>query len=139
MVVPVAERLSRCGSGAVFSYNGEMTHTTRRYPGIVVAMFALLAAACGEDLPDVDCDTADPRPFAEVTLLVGCTGCHATTLGEGSRNGAPLGIDYDTYEAAVASAKVGVESVYAGRMPPVGAPEPDKEIFYAWALCGQPQ
>lgn len=116
-----------------------MKHSTRTYLGVIAGACALFLVACGDDLPEVDCATVDPLPFSQVTLLVGCTGCHSTTFEAGSRNGAPVGIDYDTYEAAMASAEVGVESVYAGRMPPAGAPEADKQAFYAWALCGQPQ
>lgn len=107
--------------------------------------FALttFSAACGGDdgnLPTIDCNAVTPPSFANVAVLDTCTACHSSALSGGARFGAPAGINYDTYAAAVASADDGVSEVYGGTMPPGGSvPEADKQDFYAWALCGTPQ
>ena len=105
----------------------------------------LLVTACGghgHELPDVDCDAVTVPTYAQLTILEDCTMCHASTLEGGSRNLAPVGVDYDTYEAAVEHGEHGVEEVYEGKMPPAGignVTEQEKLDFYAWALCGTPQ
>lgn len=95
----------------------------------------------GHELPEVDCEVVTPPQFADVALLDSCTGCHSSTLTDADRNGAPVDVNYDTYEDAVAGAEHGAEAVNAGIMPPGGGTltEEDKQAFYAWALCGQPQ
>jgi uncharacterized membrane protein len=107
-----------------------------------VAAALMFTPACGggDDLPDIDCAAVTPPAFADVAALDSCTICHSSTLQGPSRSGAPAGVDYDTYAAAMANAEEGVEEVYADRMPPVGSlNEQDKQDFYAWALCGTPQ
>lgn len=98
-------------------------------------------AACGEDLPSVDCATPAVPTYAMVNAFaVSCNTCHASTLSGAARFGAPPGINYDTYEAAKAHAESGVKEVFGGSMPPTGAlPAGDKEVFYRWGLCGTPQ
>ena len=124
-----------------------MSHK-RKYTWFTILLFALLLApACsddagdgGADLPEVDCMTVPA--FGELALFASCTGCHSTALEPAMRNAAPVGVDYDNYDDAVANAERGVVRVFANTMPPGGAgfiPEADREAFYNWALCGTPQ
>ncbi len=104
--------------------------------------FALFFAACDgdHDLPEVDCDTAQIPSYADLNIIDTCVTCHSSQLTGTDRFNAPVGIDYDTYDDAVANAEHGVGEVFEGKMPPVGTvPEADKEAFYAWGLCGTPQ
>ena len=116
------------------------------FPISSLAGAALLAAlllslgACGHDLPDVDCNTAQPPSFSDVTLLSSCVGCHSSELSGSARNGAPSDIDFDTYASAMEHAEHGAGEVYEGAMPPSGTVSADvKDAFYAWALCDTPQ
>lgn len=105
----------------------------------------LMVAACGGEehaLPEVDCNAVTVPTYAQLTILESCTACHSSALQDGARLGAPVGVDYDTYDLAVEHGEHGVGEVYAGKMPPPGignVTEQDKQDFYAWALCGTPQ
>lgn len=110
------------------------------------AALALGTAACDggghvHELPEIDCAAVTPPTFANVNLLANCTNCHTSTFTGADRFGAPAGVNYDTYEVAVDNAEHGAAAVYTGFMPPPGGDvtEQDKQDFYAWALCGQPQ
>jgi hypothetical protein len=106
----------------------------------------LFFGACGggggnDNLPEVDCDGVVPT-YEQLTLLEVCVLCHASTIEGISRNGAPVGVDYDTYAVAVEHAEHAVDEVYGGRMPQPGIGEvtpQEKQDFYTWALCGTPQ
>lgn len=67
-----------------------------------------------------------------------CTSCHATSRTGASRNGAPAGVDFDTYAVTVQSADRGNVRVQAGSMPP-GAPIPagEKAVFQSWMDDGK--
>lgn len=104
----------------------------------------LFIGACGDEehaLPEVDCNAGVVPTYGEVALLNSCIACHSSALQAGARNGAPGGIDYDTYDGAAANAEHGAAEVYEGKMPPGGGnlPAADTEAFYSWALCGTPQ
>lgn len=102
----------------------------------------LLLIGCGEDVPAIDCDTTDVPAYAEVSIWPSCTNCHASTLTGADRMGAPEGVDYDTYEAAVANADAAVEEVAEGKMPypdGSGVSEEEKQSLYAWVECGTPE
>ncbi len=92
------------------------------------------------ELPEVDCAASNVPAFGELAAISSCTSCHSSELSGGDRAGAPVGVDYDTYENAKANAEQGAVEVNAGRMP-IGSSlgESDKEDFYLWALCGTPQ
>jgi len=89
--------------------------------------------------PEVDCDEVDVPAYEDLTIWSACTGCHDASLSGPYRRGAPEGVDFDTYDAAVASAEDAAVEVNIGNMPFTGTvSEDDKEAFYAWALCGTP-
>lgn len=105
-----------------------------------LAIAGLTLAACGEDLPSVDCTTTPVPTYAQVNAFtVSCNTCHASTLSGAARFGAPPGVDYDTYAVAKIHAEDAALEVFAGRMPETGAlPDGDADVLYRWALCGTP-
>jgi uncharacterized membrane protein len=111
--------------------------------GVVAALVTLLIC-CGtksdpvggspaDGLPDTVTYTQHIRPLLEAN----CTGCHASTLQGANRNGAPTGVDFDTYANAVQSAERGNARIQAGSMPPSGGLSPDdKVLFQEWVDQG---
>jgi hypothetical protein len=74
-------------------------------------------------------------------LLSWCNGCHSASLPEGSRQSAPVGIDFDTIDKVRAqSARIAARATgAAASMPPVGgAPEAERQRFAEWLACGAP-
>ncbi len=106
--------------------------------GVLVALSLMVSPGCGDDTATTDCSNAPT--FSEVTLFQSCTGCHATTLEGADRNGAPAGIDFDTYAAASQNAEHGLDEVEEGAMPPSGSVS-DEEIqgLKDWINCGMPE
>jgi hypothetical protein len=91
------------------------------------------------------------RSFGAGFLLTWCTGCHASGLPEAERQGAPAGVDFDTYaaykplerlvhERAVLEAHAAAtDPAAASPMPPAGVvPEADRRRLEQWIACGSP-
>ncbi len=79
--------------------------------------------------------------YQELLPLLGkhCIWCHATTLTGDDREGAPLGQDYDTCEAARAFGIEGNQTVQAGTMPEdYELSVAEKLQFQAWIDSGMP-
>jgi uncharacterized membrane protein len=103
------------------------------------------ALACGSDDADEAqaggaCDAAPS--FDEVTAFTQvCTNCHDSSLGFESRNGAPLGYDFDEYETASSEAPEIKIAVEQGYMPPPGytISEEQKAQVISWVDCGAPE
>lgn len=113
---------------------------------VILGGLSALQASCSpgpepEDVvPEVDCDQVDVPTYAEVTMWPDCVNCHASTLTGANRQGAPEGIDYDTYESASALAYLAAVEVASGTMPFTGTvTEEQKQSLYAWALCDTPE
>lgn len=69
-----------------------------------------------------------------------CVQCHATFRQGADRQGAPLGVDYDTYVAARASATRGNAAIQAGTMPPGDRLlQYDRSLFAKWVAQGTPE
>ena len=89
--------------------------------------------------PTVDCDEVQPEEYEDLTIWTSCTECHASDLTGAYRQGAPEGVDFDTYEASAALAEDAAIEVYIGNMPFTGTvTEAEKQALYAWAMCGTP-
>jgi hypothetical protein len=79
---------------------------TLRSLSLALLLSAPLLPACDgggddEEGPNVDCATATVPKYSEMTAAWGkCVTCHSSNLTATARNGAPAGINYDTYEAA---------------------------------------
>jgi uncharacterized membrane protein len=91
--------------------------------------------------PQIDCATATVPNYADVTMFEVCENCHASSLSGAQRQDAPGDVNFDTYDAAKASAEESLYEVYNGDMPINGYTVTDeqKQAFYAWAQCGTPQ
>ena len=111
----------------------------------LVLLGSAFAAGCGGDeetLPTVDCSGTVPK-FAEVTLFQdSCSNCHGQDVAGPDRLGAPVDINFDSYDSAKAHAEKAASEVFSGAMPPTGGddfPEAQKQQLYKWSLCGTPQ
>jgi hypothetical protein len=79
--------------------------------------------------------------FGGPFMLSHCTGCHHSSLGEGERAGAPIGVDFDT----LAAVRDQADRIWAraadqnATMPPLGGPADDERVRLGeWLACGAP-
>jgi mono/diheme cytochrome c family protein len=108
---------------------------------------AFLLSACGEKLDPVQTQTCDPAQAVNYTDDLAplfaryCTGCHSANAA--NRNGAPIGVDFDSYGAAAASAESANIRVQAGSMPPpqvsLRPDAADRCLLQAWVDLGSPE
>jgi len=75
-----------------------------------------------------------------------CIFCHSTDNVGGARNGAPPGVNFDTYEEATENAERALARMTAGTMPPPGnsvgaepVTEPERSVVQAWIDAGMPR
>ena len=118
-----------------------------------------LATACGPATPEGSA-TPTPTPFdlggrpcpstsvytyenfGEPFLRGQCLGCHSSDLPEGSRQNAPVGVDFNNYAevrnwAVRIYARAGDQNV---TMPPAGGPvAPDRVALADWIACNAPR
>lgn len=135
-----------------------------------LAMFAAVAvaSACGGDgttapdgveMPPANEAPADPLPsaiegrecppgsvltgenFGRPFLLTWCNGCHSAELPANGRQGAPVGVDFDTDEGV----RQHLQRIYAraadnnATMPPAAGPGlEERELLGEWLACGAP-
>ncbi len=120
----------------------------KRVFGVILVTLAgvgtMVAQGCGDDTSssgEFDCSTV--KGFSELSgAFSKCTNCHATTLTDAvSRQSAPEGFDYDTYEAASQFPDAIVEQVEDDEMPIAPSPAlsgTEKTDMLTWASCGTP-
>lgn len=113
---------------------------------LALALAPVSLVACndpGETGDDIDCDAEPAKTFAEITAWSKCTSCHASTLTDATARGAaPLGVDFDTHDAAKKNAVKAKQRVEDGSMPPAGQPEltaDEEDQIVRWVACGTPQ
>lgn len=103
-------------------------------------IFLLLACTSGEDSATCTREPAlDWDNFGHPLMNQYCTGCHASTWPEEKREGAPLGIDFDTYAGVLAYAdQIATTAVPDdASMPPGGGPTADERALLGeWLSCG---
>lgn len=106
----------------------------------------LLWLGCANKVEDsAACSARDPaltwRNFGDAFFTSHCTGCHHAMNPEGSRGGAPLGVDFDTYAGALAQIdRIEARTVPEdGGMPPEGPlTEEQRGLLAEWIGCGAP-
>jgi hypothetical protein len=78
--------------------------------------------------------------FAGPFFLSWCTGCHSTDLGEGERQSAPLGVDFDTRAGVESHSARALQRVVVERtMPPAGGPsDAERALLADWIACKMP-
>ena len=119
---------------------------------VPVGFAALLFFGCVKDAP-IDsadslpeslgrCDPESPPTWADVEPLFAdhCTECHSTTNESSSRQGAPIGIDYDSAESSRLNSDLTWQMIVTERMP-LKAPMPHEEalLVWDWLSCGGPE
>jgi len=78
-------------------------------------------------------DTVTYTADIKTVLDSRCISCHASSLQGAARNGAPAGVNFDTYNAAVASGNRANVRIQAGTMPPAGGiPQSERDLFQQW-------
>jgi uncharacterized membrane protein len=90
----------------------------------------------------VDCAKVTVPKYTEMTAWARCVTCHSSSLSGASRAGAPPGVDFDNYDAALADADEALSEVEDGEMPPSGSPQlsaAEKDQILHWASCDTPQ
>lgn len=76
--------------------------------------------------------------FGEGLITKHCLGCHSSLMPAEMREGAPVGVDFDTYEAVIQwRDRIDVRSVPDdGGMPPGGGPsEEERAMLGEWLAC----
>jgi len=118
----------------------------------IALRFAVVAAAlgvltaCDDVLLGYDgtftgnCDREPPLTydnFGEAYLGKWCTGCHSSFVRENQRSGAPIGIDFDTYEDVMAWVdRIDETAVQTDYMPPGGgASQAESDALGEWLRC----
>lgn len=103
-------------------------------------LFLLLSCSSGESDSAVSCDRDPPLSydnFGGAFLATHCIGCHSV-LHEGAlREGAPPGIDLNTYADVLALAdRIEVRTLLSLDMPPGGGPsEAERALLEEWLYC----
>ena len=113
---------------------------------ILTAGLAALQWGCGEKIDPVLGDFVPVDGGATYGEAIKplldrhCIGCHASYRSGPNRSGAPINVNYDTYEEAAASASAGNTRVQAGSMPPSGPlSRAERELFQQWVDDGAPE
>jgi hypothetical protein len=101
----------------------------------VLLAVATLLAGCAEP----SCDREPPLEWdswGDAFLSDYCNGCHSVLLGEGDRQDAPIGVDFNTYGDAITWSDRIQARVVAGDMPPAGGPnEEERALLDEWITC----
>ncbi len=144
------EETSSTGEHAETSSGGESPGTSGDSSGDQTAGTGEVADTTGTDttegsaIPGRACPpdsfvTADN--FGMPLMLGHCNGCHNSGLAEDMRQGAPLGVDFDTVE----DVRTHAERIYARAaddstsMPPAAGPsEEERRWLGDWLACGAP-
>ncbi len=100
----------------------------------------LLTIACGEKIDPVGSgDFINPEKVTYTNDMAeifpdNCLRCHSTNIQGAERNGAPVDVNFNTYELAKDNATRANARVQAGTMPPDSGPLSDslKAIFQQW-------
>lgn len=122
----------------------------QRFSFVTLTAFSLLLAGCGgedgegsDDGSKIDCNSGAVPSYAEVRAFDVCVNCHSSDNEGLDRNGAPPGLNFDSYEVAANAAPRIFKQVSMGSMPPVTSglslTASEKEELLLWADCGAPE
>lgn len=99
-------------------------------------------SAAGTPTPEeaLSCDRSPPltyESFGQAFMIQNCTPCHHVLLPEADRNGAPVGVDFETYGKVLSwSDRIHERTVVTETMPPGGGlSAEDLSKFEEWLGC----
>ena len=122
----------------------------RQWFGLSIALSAFIALqGCGAE-EEVQCETVLEQPVTYSTDVqplfeAKCTYCHSHEKTGLEREGAPVGVDYTTYAAAVVNALGALDEARSATMPPsceACPPVPNSEqtnLLCNWIKQGTPE
>lgn len=100
---------------------------------------------CGSDpAPDPCVDAPTYTNDIAVIVEVRCLSCHSTALVGPGRDGAPEGLNYDTYDLLQPNLMTFSNALTSGRMPPPAGGTPgttaeERTLVAEWAACRYPR
>jgi uncharacterized membrane protein len=108
---------------------------------LIMLSFLLSCSGKNQDSSELDCNRTPPldyNNFGKGYLDKHCVGCHHSLLPQNMREGAPMGVDLDTYSLSLEWADR-IEARATGdvpTMPPGGGPtESEREMLQEWLSC----
>ncbi len=114
------------------------------------AVLAALLSGCGDKDGDsaaadaIDCDRSPPLDwdnFGKGAVDKHCNGCHSVLIPEAQRQGAPTGVDFNTYADVIEwreriRARATTAELETPTMPPGGGPGPEELArLEEWLAC----
>jgi uncharacterized membrane protein len=108
---------------------------------LTLLLYPLLAACSSAGDSGLTCDREPALTFdnfGEAFLAKHCTGCHSV-LHEGDlREGAPVGVDLNTYADVLTwASRIEARALESLDMPPGGGPSVDERaLLEEWLHCG---
>jgi uncharacterized membrane protein len=132
--------------------HGVGTHRSGLLVGglLVGVLAAALASGCGDKTEDsaavaaVDCDRSPPLVwdnFGKGLMDKHCNGCHSVLVPESQRQGAPTGVDFNTYADVIEwreriRARATTAELESPTMPPGGGPGAEElALLEEWLAC----
>lgn len=113
--------------------------------GSSMMLIIFATAGCGEKADPLSgplSGESTPTYIQEVKAILDqhCLPCHSTSKSGAQRNGAPITINFDTYELAVANIERANTRIQAGTMPPTGGLAPEiRTTVLDWLATGTPR
>ncbi len=116
--------------------------------GASLFLFAVIAAGCGDKADPLSApmgggNGADSPTYVQDVKSIldqNCLPCHSTSRSGAQRNGAPLTVNFNTYELAVANSERANARLQAGTMPPTGGLDAQlRATFLEWLADGTPR
>ena len=95
-----------------------------------------LPESLGRCNPDNSTNWSDVEPL----FAMHCIDCHSSALDASMRQGAPIGVDYDTAETARLNSDMTWQMIATERMPlQDSVPHEEALLIWDWLSCGGPE
>jgi hypothetical protein len=111
----------------------------------LLAALALALAGCGGTSKRMD-QCAGAPTFATVVfpnvVMPKCLPCHSMTVMGTNRMGAPVGLDFDTYDLVKPNIEMFADAITSGLEPPMSSgittTKADRSAVITWRMCNFP-